>query len=116
MKLRVYDSGKDLVDRYSLYFPYPKKRVIDYYHEYGVYITGDYLLFSFSDDGESINRCGWDSWDLKYGYCSKLGKKVKTETLPKPVQKWIEGYEKLWNNLLKHPQSRKVENQFINYY
>ncbi len=125
MKVRVYDGAmgkverhqyKGYVDRYSLYFPCPKKWQKEEYKKSGKVITGHYLGFSFSEDGEYINRCIWDEWDLSHGRCDNLGKKVKIETLPKPVQKWIRGYEKRWNDLIAHENDKKVQKAWDTYF
>lgn len=125
MKVRVYDSARgskdrhqyeDYIDRYSLYFPYPKKWREETYKEYGEHITGDFLGFSFSKDGETINRCSWDEWNLRNGLCDSLGKKVKIEKLPEPVQKWICGYETAWNNLIKDPDNENVKKAWEDYF
>lgn len=122
MKVRVYDSAagnkekskyKDYIDRYSLYFPLPKKD-IQYYD--GGRITGYYLGFSFNEDGTTINRCIWDEWNTKYGLCDCLGKKVKIETLPQKVQDWIHGYEKVYNESLKYPDDNGKQKAWNDYF
>ena len=124
MKLRVYDAARgskerhqfeNYVDRYALYFPHPKKWVKQDLMEYGEHITGEYLSFSFSEDGKTINRCIFDEWNGRDGSCTNLGKKVKIESLPKPVQEWIEGYEKVYNDLIKNPEDDKVVNAWNDY-
>ena len=37
------------------------------------------------------------------GYASNLGKRVKIDTLPKHVQKWIRGYQKVWTDYINNP-------------
>lgn len=125
MKVRVYDGARgkkerhqyeNYVDRFALYFPHPKKWQEETYKKHGERITGDYLCFSFSEDGKSITRCCWDEWNLRHGHCDTLGKKVKIETLPEPVQKWIAGYEKRWNDLITHEDDEKVKKAWENYF
>lgn len=125
MKLRVYDGARGskdrhqfegYVDRYSLYFPRPKKWQEETYQKFRERITGDYIGFSFSEDGKSITRCCWDEWNLRNGFCDSLGKKVKIEKLPKPVQDWIVGYEKVYNDFIKNPDNDDVRNAWENYF
>lgn len=125
MKLRVYDSARgskdrhqyeNYPDRYSLYFPHPKKWQKENYEEFGEHITGDYLSFSFSNDGKTITRCVWDEWNGRNGLCDNLGKKVKIETLPLPVQKWIRGYEVVYNNIIKNPEDLNFIKAWENYF
>lgn len=125
MKVRVYDGARgrkerhqyeNYPDRYSLYFPYPKKWQEEMYKEYGEHISGDFLCFSFSENGETINRCNWDEWNLRNGLCDSLGKKVKIETLPEPVQKWIRGYEVVWNNILKDEDNEEYQKAWEDYF
>lgn len=125
MKVRVYDGAKptvydrgeqrkerkqyeDSVDRYSLYFPLPKKRINK---DDGV--VGCYLGFSFSDDGEQIIRCTFEEWNSKNGLCDHLGKKAKIETLPENVQKWIADGERVYNEFIKHPDDEKAEKEWM---
>ena len=115
MKVRVYDGGKGYsVDRYSLYFPLPKKEVEETYRIHRERISGHFLGFGFNDD--CIFRCCWDEWNMRNGYCTNLGKKVKIETLPQHVQEWVRGYEKAWNNLLKHPNDERYQWEWENYF
>lgn len=125
MKLRVYDGARGskdrhqyegYVDRYSLYFPRPKKRIDEDYREFGERITGNFLGFSFSEDGKTINRCTWDEWNTRNGRCDSLGKKVNIDTLPKHVQNWIAGYERVYNEMIKHPEDEKVVEAWNNYF
>ena len=124
MKVRVYDSARGskgghkyegYIDRYSLYFPYPKKWKEENYKQFGEHITGDFLGFSFSEDGKNITRCCWDEWNLRNGFCDSLGKKVKIEKLPKPVQEWIAGYEERWNALIARPDDEQVKKAWESY-
>lgn len=96
--LRVYDAAainkkyENFVDRYSLYVPTPRNKV----GEWG--FMGIFLGFSFTDN--HITRCCWD--ECKRGIISmNLGKKIKRETLPLNVQKWINKMEKLYNKALE---------------
>ena len=125
MKVRVYDGARgrkerhqyeNYPDRYALYFPLPKKEQEDGYKNLGVHITGHYLSFSFSTDGKNITRCCWDEWNLRNGRCDNLGKKVKIETLPEPVQKWIRGYEVVWNNILKDEDNEEYQKAWEDYF
>jgi len=125
MKVRVYDAARgkkerhqyeNYPDRYSLYFPLPKKIQEEGYKKLGVHITGHYLGFSFSEDGKSITRCCWDEWNLRNGLCDNLGKKVKIETLPEPVQEWIHGYELAWNNILKDEDNEEYKKAWEDYF
>lgn len=110
--LRVYDSAgnnKEFVgyqDRYALYFPYPKEWIKGGH-------VGDYYAFNFTHEDEyprgcSIIHCYWNEWYRQCGYASNLGKKVKIETLPKHVQEWIAGYQKVWNDLINDPDNQEV--------
>lgn len=116
MKVRVYDSKVDTIDRYALYFPLTKKEKEDYYRLFHQHITGNYLCFSFNEEKEVINRCNWDEWNLRDGYCDNLGKKVKIDTLPKFLQEWINGYEKVYNDTIKYPESEEVNQRWMNYF
>jgi hypothetical protein len=125
MKLRVYDGARgskdrhqyeDYIDRYSLYFPHPKKWIDEDYRKFRERITGDFLRFSFSEDGKIINRCTWNEWNIRNGLCDSLGKKVNINTLPKHVQKWIAGYEKVYNEMIKHPEDEKIVEAWNNYF
>ena len=96
--LRVYDSASvrkeyaTYVDRYSLYVPTPRNKV----KEWGV--MGVFLGFNFDEKG--ITRCCWD--ECRYGVITmNLGKKVKRETLPSHVQKWVKQMEEAYNRALK---------------
>ena len=110
--LRVYDSAGNnkefagVQDRYALYFPYPKEWIEGDH-------VGDFFAFNFTHEdeypyGATIIRCYWDEWHRKNGYASNLGKKVKIETLPKHVQEWIAGYQKVWNDFLNDPDNQAV--------
>ena len=125
MKLRVYDAARgsrdrhkfeNYPDRYALYFPHPKKWIKDDLESYGEHITGDYLNFSFSEGGKTITRCCWDEWNLRNGLCDNLGKKVKIESLPEPVQKWINGYEIAYNDLIKNPEDEDAIERWESYF
>lgn len=120
MKLRVYDSAANnklfagYQDRYALYFPYPKKWIENGH-------VADFYAFNFTHEDESprgamIIRCYWDEWHRCSGYPSKLGKRVKIETLPAHVQEWIAGYEKVWNDYIKHPDDPKVRKAWEDYH
>ena len=96
--LRVYDAAKrkkmyeNCIDRYSLYVPTPRNKV----KEWG--IMGMFLGFSFSDKG--IIRCCWG--ECKHGVKTmNLGKKIKRDSLPKHVQKWIDTMEEKYNRAVK---------------
>ena len=96
--LRVYDSAAtnkeftDSVDRFSLYVPTPRNKV----REWG--IMGMFLGFSFGK--ETITRCCWD--ECRNGVAAmNLGRKVKRDTLPLHVQKWVDKMEKFYNRALK---------------
>lgn len=112
LTLRVYDAAaknKQCVgwsDRYSLYFPYPKEWVENGH-------VADFLSFSFNES--SIKRCYWDEWYRRNGYADNLGKKVKISTLPKHVQEWIAGYEKVWNEYINDPDNEEVIERWENY-
>ena len=96
--LRVYDSASvrkeyaTYVDRYSLYVPTPRNKV----REWGV--MGVFLGFNFDDKG--ITRYCWD--ECKHGVKTmSLGRKIKRESLPQHVQKWIDTMEEKYNRALK---------------
>ena len=125
MTLRVYDGARGskerrqyegYIDRYSLYFPYPNRWKTETYKKYGEHISGEFLGFSFSKNGSNINRCCWNQWNLRDGNCGGLGKKVKINTLPEPVQKWIHGYEIAWNNLINNPEDEDVIKAWEDYF
>ncbi|MBP5457836.1 MAG: hypothetical protein J6Y37_15200 [Paludibacteraceae bacterium] len=110
MKVRVYDAAarnkayKGYVDRYSLYFPYTKEMRERHWEDFSERVKGDFLGFSFSEDGSRITRCTWDSHK---GPMDWLGKKVRIETLPQPVVEWVAGYEKVWNALVYAKEGTK---------
>ena len=96
--LRVYDSAArnkrfvNYIDRYSLYVPTPRNKI----GEWGY--MGMFLGFSFGEG--TITRFCWD-W-CQYGVGSmNLGRKVKRNTLPLHVQKWIDKMEEVYNRALK---------------
>lgn len=107
LTIRVYDSAskrkeyESFFDRYSLYFPYPKEWIKDGH-------VGDYLGFNFSSDGNSVQRCCWGEWNLKYGYASNLGKRVKLEELPPSIQRWVKAFEKKWNDYINNPDDPNI--------
>lgn len=101
MKVRVYDSGKDFVDRYTLYFPYSKKlREHD-----GRTIMGCFLSFNFREG--QLTFYAWDYDDRSLGYnIPRNEKKVKIETLPQFVQNYIVKMERIWNDALKYDDKK----------
>lgn len=115
--LRVYDAAglkKEYAgyqDRYSLYFPYPDKWVENGH-------VGDFLAFNFTEDETRphITRLYWDEWHRRNGYV-RLGKKVKIETLPEYVQKWIKGFEKVWNDYINNedPFDEEIRQAWLDY-
>ena len=113
--LRVYDSAgirkeyANCQDRYALYFPYPKEWIASGH-------VADILPFNFSHSDEIISRFCWDEWNRKNGYASMLGKKVKIDILPKHVQKWVNGYEKVWNDLINNPDDIKARTAWLSYH
>ena len=107
MKVRVYDSGlKSYIDRYTLYFPYPKKMRKEYMEMHRSLIMGFCIPFSFSSGdyrGTTINRCASFEDDRTLGYdVPNREKKVKIVTLPKEVQEWCANMERIWNDALKY--------------
>ena len=97
MKVRVYDSGKNAADRYTLYFPYPKKLRE---HE-GRTIMGCFQPFNFVEG--QLTLYAWDYDDRSLGYnIPRNEKKVKIETLPQFVQNYIVKMERIWNDALKY--------------
>lgn len=118
MELRVYDSARggkerhkfeNYIDRYCLYFPYPKKWLID------SEVKGDYLAFSFNTETKIIKRCYWDEWKKRDGFCDKLGKKIHTDKLPDFVAEWVKGYEKVWNDYINNEDNEKFKKAFLEY-
>lgn len=105
MKARLYDGGKKwTVDRYSLYFPYPKWAIKKFnLEEQG--ITGTYVGCSVNSSG-SVVRCCWDDWYKRHGYCSRLGKKVPLDSLGEEFHKWALHLERLWNDALKYDDEK----------
>ena len=95
--LRVYDSASvkkeyaTCTDRYTLYVPTPRNKV----REWGY--MGTYLGFSFTD--EVLIKCCWGECENGVRTMS-LGRKVKRETLPMHVQKWIDKLEKAYNKAI----------------
>ena len=74
MKVRVYDSGKSAADRYTLYFPYPK-RLRE--HE-GRTIMGCFQPFNFVEG--QLTLYAWDYDDRSLGYnIPRNEKKVKNQ-------------------------------------
>lgn len=116
LTLRVYDGAArnkqcaEWHDRYVLYFPYPKEWVENGH-------VADFLAFSFNEDAlyKRITRCYWDEWYRKDGYADRLGKKVKIDTLPQHVQKWIAGFEKAWNDYVNDPDNKRVYKRWLDY-
>jgi hypothetical protein len=108
LTVRVYDSASKRkeyeysFDRYSLYFPYPKEWIKDGH-------VGDYLGFNFFDNGNFARRVCWGEWNLKYGYASNLGKRVKLEELPPNIQRWVKNFEEKWNNYINNPDDPDIK-------
>ena len=91
--LRVYDSKfKGYVDRYSLYIPTPRNLKAEWGYD------GIGIGFSWSQVHDSLIRC--DHFECPHFSQMNLGRKVKRETLPAFVQKWINKMEKLYNDAL----------------
>ena len=104
---RVYDAAltnkvyENFVDRFSLYVPYPRNKRKEYGNLYGIF-----LGFSFNE--RDIIKCCWE--ECKYGVkYHDLGRKVKRETLPLHVQKWVSKLEKTYNDYLKNATAENWE-------
>jgi hypothetical protein len=96
---RIYDAGKKFegyADRYSIFFPLPKKYRKDTISK----VRGVFLGCKPSVDG--MIRCTWeDVKDVDYiGVNLKLGKRVKLESFPKPFQEIINKMTMLYNKAL----------------
>lgn len=94
--LRVYDAGEKYAhcaDRYSLYYPTPRNKVKDWGYK------GIYLGFGFSEN----EICEYSHGECKIGVGVDFfgGKKIKRQTLPTHVQKWIDNMEKAYNKAIK---------------
>ena len=107
--LRVYDIAlrnkkySNYIDRFTLYVPTPRNKV----NEWGY--MGIYLGFSFGH--EQIIRCCWD--ECKYGVATmNLGRKVKRESLPQYVQRWVNKMEEAYNKALKEDTKEAWENWY----
>ena len=96
MRVKVYDAGKRFegyVDRYCIYYPYPKK------DNKGRRAKGFTLDFSFSEHG--ITVCCHSEVEIGSSLREALGKRVKNEDLPQHVQKWVQKHEEAYNKALK---------------
>ena len=103
MKVKLYKgrNAKGSIDEFSLYFPYPKKYVVECHKEYGHEIKGTFLLCSERTDG-SVIRCCWDYLDTSLGYSVyRLGKRYPLESMSKEFQRFAKRMEKLWNDAWK---------------
>ena len=111
---RIYDSGKkfeNYVDRYSVFFPLPKK-----YREEPQEDRGVYLGCSVMSDG-GICCCTWEPVEYyhRIGINLHLGKRVKLESFPKPFQKVINKMTKLYNKALNE-NTEKAWEAWTRYY
>ena len=98
MKARLYRAtgeGRNYIDGYTLYFPYPKW----YRKEMTYFSRGTWLACSPANDG-SLYRCYWGEMDEKYTFAG-LGRKVKIESMPKPFQKEVARMQALWDEACK---------------
>lgn len=107
MKVRIYDSRlKGYVDRYTFYFPYPKKRVEAEMKRSGHQIMGICQPFSFRTDQSgktSLTFCPWFDDDRTLNInVPNNEKKLKIESMPKEVQEYATKMEKLWNDAWKY--------------
>lgn len=100
MKVRVYDSKqKDVADRYTLYFPYPKWLR----QQEGRPIMGCFQPFNFIEEEKFFTFYAWDYDDRSRGYnIPRTERKIKLETLPKFVRDYVDRMDRLWNDALKY--------------
>ena len=96
-KMRLYDSGKrfeNYVDRYTLYFPYPK------WLQKHDRAKGCYLGCSPTQNG--MNMCCWDINVDSYVNSDtlRLGKKIRLDSMPKPFQICAERLQKAWHDAI----------------
>ena len=97
-KMRLYDSGKrfeNYVDRYTLYFPYPK------WLQKHDRAKGCYLGCSPTQSG--MNMCCWDINVDSYVNSDtlRLGKKIRLDSMPIGFQKVAKQIETSWQYTLK---------------
>lgn len=95
---RIYDGGKKFEgypDRYSVYFPMPKRFRADKEDDKGIY-----LGCTPTEDG--MIRCTWEPVEAHdhIGYTIKLGRVVKLETFPKAFQRIIKRMTRIYNRAL----------------
>lgn len=96
---RIYDGGKkyeNYVDRYSVFYPLPKKYREDPYEDRGIYLGCSVM----SNGG--LNRCTWEPVEChdRIGISLNWGKRVKLESFPKPFQKAINRFTRIYNRAL----------------
>lgn len=92
--LRVYDGGKNFtVDRYTLYYPTPRNKQKSWGY------AGMGLGFSFNDS--QIVKCCHNECGIGIGIDYFPGKKIKRETLPLHIQKWIKKEEDAYNKAIR---------------
>lgn len=97
MKARLYRAtgeARNYIDGYSLYLPYP-----EWMKKESNGVTGIYLGCSPASDGTMI-RCTWEEWNLRYGNCTSLGRKVDIDLMPYEFRKECRRIEALWNEAL----------------
>lgn len=108
MKVRIYDSRqKECIDRYTFYFPYPKKEVERMMDASGHYIVGACQPFGFRTDEHTgktdITFYAWFEDDRTLGYnVPDTEKRVKADVMPKEVRDYAAKMEKLWNDAWKY--------------
>ena len=100
MEVRLYDAGKkyeNYIDRYTLYFPYPK-----WLRERSNNVRGCWLGCSPAYDG--MIRCSWELNESHIVNSEKLwlGKKIKLETMPQPFQICAQRLITAWENALEY--------------
>lgn len=108
MKVRIYDScKKDCIDRYTLYFPYPKKEVERTMKSAHRRIMGVCQPFNFVADEmtgkTTITFYSWVDDDRTLGVdIPGTEKKIPIKAMPKEVQDYAAKMEKLWNDAWKY--------------
>lgn len=107
MKARLYDAGKkwDACDRYTIYFPFPKKlrtkQNLKPHHLYtecmGLWIGFNFRYStSLVKDPDEIHI--YNSNYLNNGESpSVFGSIIDIDTLPKVAREWCRKKEELWN-------------------
>lgn len=99
MKVKLYKMpGKETIDSYSLYFPYPK-----WLREHDK-CRGFFINCSQDSNGGVIRCAGdYDEWNCF------LGKRFPLEKMSEQFQNWAHHLEKLFNDALKYNDAEHWE-------